>query len=42
MKYHPDHYKGDSKVAQQKTQEIIDAYRTLKDERLRSEYDSGR
>ncbi|KAH9257985.1 hypothetical protein BASA81_003548 [Batrachochytrium salamandrivorans] len=33
LKFHPDHFKGDPAVAQKKTQDIIDAYRTLKQRR---------
>lgn len=40
LKFHPDHYKGDQKVAEQKTHEIIEAYRTLKDTTKRREYDN--
>lgn len=36
--FHPDIYKGDEKLAQQKTAELNVAYQTLKDENLRREY----
>ena len=37
--YHPDVYEGDKDFALQKTAEINEAYNTLKDEKLRQEYD---
>ncbi len=38
-KYHPDLYKGDENFAQQKTADLNVIYNTLKDEKLRREYD---
>ncbi|MBO5884568.1 MAG: DnaJ domain-containing protein [Clostridia bacterium] len=38
-KYHPDIYKGDENFAQEKTAILNDGYNTLKDQKLRLEYD---
>lgn len=38
-KYHPDLYQGDEDFAQKKTADLNVIYNTLKDEKLRKEYD---
>jgi len=43
LQYHPDQYKGkDPEYAKKKTQEIVEAYRTLNNASKRAEYDATR
>jgi len=39
--FHPDTYKGDKDFAEEKTQQIVEAYRTLSNETKKAEYDES-
>ena len=40
-KYHPDVYGGSARIAEQRMQEINEAYRVLSDEAARAKYDAS-